>query len=66
MLKTVKELNPDQILELKRRLVRAEICDIEGRPATDAEVERAATQVQDERIFKLYRDVKFSDCSFWQ
>ena len=61
---TVRELNRDQITELKQRMVYDEIYEAEGRGASYGELAEAET-VPDEKVFEKYEGTEFVEEDFW-
>lgn len=61
---TVRELNRDQLDELKGRMVSDEIYETEGRTPSYGELADAGS-IPDERVFEHYDGVEFSDDDFF-
>ena len=61
---TVRELNRDQLAELKQRMVNDEIYESEGRTPSYGELAEAES-VPDEKVFEKYEGVEFSDDDFY-
>lgn len=60
---TVRELNRDQLTELKQRMVDDEINEAEGRSASYGELAEAES-VPDEKVFEKYEGIRFSNDDF--
>lgn len=61
---TVRELNRDQLTELKQRMVDDEINETEGRSASYGELAEAGS-VPDEKVFEQYEGIEFSNDDFF-
>lgn len=61
---TVRQLNRDQLTELKQRMVSDEIYDTEGRTASYGELAEAES-VPDEKVFERYEGIRFSNDDFF-
>ena len=62
---TVRELNRDQLTELKGRMVSDEIYESEGRTPSWGELAEAES-VPDERVFEKYEGTEFAPGDFWE
>ena len=60
---TVRQLNRDQLTELKQRMIDDEIYEKEGRGASYSELAEAES-VPDEKVFEKYDGVEFSNDDF--
>lgn len=60
---TIYELSRDQLTELKERMIDDEIYEKEGRGASYSELANAES-VPDEKVFKKYEGVEFSNDDF--
>lgn len=60
---TVRQLNRDQLTELKQRMVSDEIYESEGRTPSYGELAEAES-VPDEKVFEKYEGVEFSNDDF--
>lgn len=60
----VHELTSDQLTELKQRMIDDEIYEKEGRNASYGELAEAES-VPDEKVFKKYEGVEFSNDDFF-
>ena len=61
---TVRQLNRDQLTELKQRMVSDEIYESEGRTPSYGELAEAES-VPDEKVFERYEGTKFSPDDFF-
>ena len=61
---TVRQLNRDQLTELKQRMVSDEIYESEGRTPSYGELAEAES-VPDEKVFERYEGTKFSSSDFF-
>lgn len=61
---TVRQLNRDQLTELKQRMVNDEIYESEGRTPSYGELAEAES-VPDEKVFEKYEGVEFSNDDFF-
>lgn len=62
---TVRELNRDQLTELKERMVDDEISEAEGRSASYGELADAGESVPDEKVFEKYEGADFVPDDFF-
>ena len=61
---TVRELNRDQLTELKQRMVDDEINETEGRSASYGELADAES-IPDEKVFEHYAGTEFVEDDFF-
>lgn len=61
---TVRELDRDQLAELKQRMADDEIYEIEGRSASYGELAEAAERISDEAVFEEYEGTEFAPDDF--
>lgn len=61
---TVRQLNRDQLTELKQRMINDEIYENEGRCASYGELTEAES-VPDEKVFKEYEGTNFVPGDFF-
>lgn len=61
---TVRELNRDQLTELKQRMIDDEIYEKEGRGASYGELAEAES-VPDEKVFERYDGIEFAEDDFF-
>ena len=61
---TVRELNRDQLTELKQRMVDDEINEAEGRSASYGELADAES-IPDEKVFEKYDGIDFVPGDFF-
>lgn len=61
---TVRELNRDQLTELKQRMIDDEIYEKEGRSASYGELVDAES-IPDEKVFEKYEGTEFAEEDFW-
>lgn len=62
---TVRQLNRDQLTELKERMVDDEINETEGRSASCGELADAGESVPDEKVFERYAGTEFVNDDFF-
>ena len=60
---TVKQLNRDQLTELKKRMIDDEISETEGRSASYGELANAES-IPDEKVFERYDGIEFVEEAF--
>lgn len=56
---TVRQLNRDQLTELKERMIDDEVYEQEGRGASYGELAAAGDSISDERVFARYSGTEF-------
>lgn len=61
----VRQLNRDQLTELKERMVSDEIYESEGRCASCGELADAGKSVPDEKVFERYAETEFVNDDFF-
>lgn len=61
---TVRQLNSDQLTELKQRMIDDEIYEKEGRGASYSELAEAES-IPDEKVFEKYEGTEFSNDDFY-
>ena len=61
---TVRQLNRDQLTELKQGMISDEIYDTEGRTASYGELAEAES-VPDEKVFEKYEGTEFVNDDFF-
>lgn len=68
-MKTVRDLNWGELLELKERYLDSYLAEVEGRGASDYELADVDRIVSDEDVFRYYEDVVFEEedfaCNLW-
>lgn len=61
----VRQLNRDQLTELKQRMIDEELYEKEGRGASYGELAAADSLVPDEKVFERYKGTSFVNDDFF-